>query len=73
MNTKEMMLIAEQQLKISDMEKLINKYQTNFKSIYYLLYNVGAPLNDNLYKYNREQLKVFFDIAEIIREDIDNN
>jgi hypothetical protein len=58
-------LIAEQQLKIRDLEQEKDDYKKALIEINGLMYCCGGPLNDNYHGYNKEQLKIFFMIANL--------
>jgi hypothetical protein len=58
-------LITEQQLKIRELEKVNDEYKKALKDINGLIYCCGGPLNDNYYKYNKEQLGIFVKIANL--------
>jgi len=58
-------LIAEQQLKIRELEQKKDGYQKSLIEINGLMYCCGGPLNDNYHGYNKDQLKLFFRIANL--------
>jgi hypothetical protein len=47
-------------------EKLINS-ESRLQEIRKILYRIGGPLNDNIKKYNKEQLTTFFQIAKELK------
>lgn len=49
-------LIAKQQLEMEELKERIEEYQDTLKQIYYAMYNIGAPLNDNILNFNTKQL-----------------
>lgn len=65
-------LIVEQQLKIRRLEKISSEYEKRLKEINSLLVCCGGPLNDNFDKYNKDQLKIFFNIDNLSRQDYYN-
>jgi len=60
-------LITKQQLRIEELEDELNGYKADFGTIYTMLYAVGAPLNDNVLGFNKEQLKWFFQLSNLIK------
>lgn len=48
-------LITQQQLHIEELKIELLEAYDNFESIHLLLYAIGAPLNDNVLNFNREQ------------------
>jgi hypothetical protein len=61
------LLIADQQLEIVKLKDIKNSYEKALNEINGLLYCCGGPLNDNFDKYTKEQLEIFFKIANLIR------
>jgi hypothetical protein len=61
------LLIADQQLEIVKLKDIKNNYEKALNEINGLLYCCGGPLNDNFDKYTKEQLEIFFKIANLIR------
>lgn len=59
-------LITKQQLEIESLKQQIVDYNESMISIYHILYNIGAPLNDNVLQFNFEQRKVFHKIAKLL-------
>ena len=57
-------LIAKQALEIENLKEELASYKESLKTIRSYLYCMGGPLNDNAYQYNKDQLKVFFLIAQ---------
>ena len=51
--------LARQNLSLQEEKKA---YLETLRSIKSKLISIGAPLNDNYYKYNKKQLQIFFDI-----------
>ena len=63
-------LIVKQQLEIEELKKQEADFFSRMLSIYGELYNIGAPLNDNIDGFNAKQRKVFHRIgAHIILND----
>ncbi|MCK5560132.1 MAG: hypothetical protein KAJ51_06045, partial [Thermoplasmata archaeon] len=48
-------LIARQQLLIEDLKEQLGAVAVQHKQVYNLLFNIGAPLNDNRLEFNLEQ------------------
>lgn len=61
-------MIAMQAKKIACLEVRASAYKKAFEEIRIKLICIGGPLNDNFLKYTPEQLKVFFQIDEIISD-----
>ena len=59
-------LIAKQQLEIEELKEENAGLRADHEKIYYRLYNIGGPLNDNVLNYSKKQLKTFFDISNIL-------
>ncbi len=59
-------LIAKQQLEIENLKETLRSAYESFSLINGILYNIGAPLNDNCLEYSREQLGPFFRISELL-------
>jgi hypothetical protein len=59
-------LITKQALEIEELKEKVNDYNESVKLIRGLLFSVGAPLNDNILGYSKEQRKIFHDIANIL-------
>ncbi len=65
-------LIAKQQLEIENLKQQVLDYNECMIAIHGLLFNVGAPLNDNVLQFNQEQRRVLRRIADnLILEDGD--
>jgi len=62
-------VIARQAIEIESMKEKLAEYKSAMEGIHGGLFNIGAPLNDNVRGYTRSQLTPFFWIAEKI--DID--
>lgn len=56
-------LIAEQQLKISLLEKKVESYKKACDNIIGSVYCIGGPLNDNCKQYTSAQMKDFLYIV----------
>lgn len=59
-------LIVDQALMIKKLKDENKEYQKSMRNINGMLVGIGGPLNDNKYGYNKEQLKIFFDIENQI-------
>jgi hypothetical protein len=53
-------------------KKLSEDYQDILQWILTKCYSIGAPLNDNILKFNDRQLKWLLDIVKTIKYGIDN-
>lgn len=65
-------LVVEQQLEIRSLKQslaIADELADNIRSI---LYCIGGPLNDNKLGYTKEQLSTFFEIAENLPAEVDN-
>jgi|WetSurMetagenome_2_1015567.scaffolds.fasta_scaffold04314_11 hypothetical protein len=69
-------LIAEQQLKIRELERINAVYKKHVDEINSSIFCCGGPLNDNYYGYNKDQLKIFWRISNLSKsidsQDIDD-
>lgn len=61
-------LIAKQAMDIAELEKVFIAHTKLKAEIRCLLYNVGAPLNDNVLKFTDEQLRPFQKLANLVNE-----
>lgn len=59
-------LISQQALEIVTLRERVNQYDEAAKSIHNEIFCIGGPLNDNVQKYNRSQMLIFFRIIEHI-------
>ncbi len=59
-------LIVKQQLEIEELKQRIVDYNECMIAINGLLFNIGAPLNDNILQFNNEQRKVLHKIARYL-------
>jgi hypothetical protein len=59
-------LITKQQLEIEELKSKVQLDSQAIDSVHSVLFCVGGPLNDNKHSYSREQLKPFFDIANVL-------
>ena len=59
-------LITKQQLEIENLKQQVIDYNECMIAIYGLLFNIGAPLNDNVLGFNVEQRKVLHKIANYL-------
>lgn len=59
-------LITKQQLEIENLNEEIKNHSLACDDIYGILFNIGAPLNDNVLQYSAKQRKPFHEIAEIL-------
>lgn len=57
-------LIAEQALKIYNLEAEVTRMEDDRRSIRMIIYGIGGPLNDNVRGYTRDQMVPFAQIAE---------
>lgn len=59
-------LTAKQALKIDKLKTQLKIAEDKNKRVMRKITCIGAPLNDNLHHYNKEQLKIFFEIEQIL-------
>ncbi|MCK5605044.1 hypothetical protein KAR91_24350 [Candidatus Pacearchaeota archaeon] len=59
-------LIAQQALKIAEMEEEIKAFKEANKEIYGIIFCIGGPLNDNKLGYTHSQMGPFSEIADLI-------
>lgn len=59
-------LIVTQQLKIQKLEDTLTEYKDAMGRIHGLLFSIGAPLNDSIINYTKEQRHVLYRISECI-------
>lgn len=63
-----MELIAEQQIELRQLKGRNRSLEKGMLDISAILYCIGGPLNDNKYNLNKEQLKDFIRIEEILSD-----
>ena len=61
-------LIAKQQLEIEDYKVRLKANKQISKDLHNKFYAIGAPLNDNLLRFNREQLAWCFELHELTQQ-----
>ena len=61
-------LIAKQQLEIEDYKAQLIENTKIGREIKGKFYNMGAPLNDNILKFNKDQMKWCFQVVELVRQ-----
>jgi hypothetical protein len=61
-------LIAKQQLEIENLKLLLKENSELISELSNSFYSVGAPLNDNVVKMNKEQMKWCFGVAELVQQ-----
>ena len=59
-------LITKQQLKIEELETLINQHKKTKDYLLMRFYAIGQPLNDNKLQFNKEQLLWCLKTVELI-------
>ena len=59
-------LIAQQALKIAELEEMLEAHKVAVKKIYNIIYCIGGPLNDNRLNYTPTQQTIFFRISELL-------
>lgn len=59
-------LITKQQLKIEELETLINQHKKTRDDLLMRFYAIGQPLNDNKLQFNKEQLLWCLKTVELI-------
>ena len=60
----EAQLIAQQALKIANLEAKVTSMNDDRRSIHMIIYGIGGPLNDNKLHFTPEQMRVFQRIAD---------
>lgn len=58
--------LAEYARRSLEFEGQIKEMKEAFRNIDSMLYSIGGPLNDNVHRYNKNQLKIFFRIKDEI-------
>ncbi len=66
-NSKNDNTIAKQTKELYELKEKLKVYNDVVDSISSRLYCIGGPLNDNVMNYSNKQLKIFFRIAEDIK------
>jgi hypothetical protein len=61
-------LIVRQQIQIEKMSAKLKQNKAVYKKAISRFYSIGAPLNDNLLKFNSEQLRWCAGLVELINE-----
>ncbi len=61
-------LITKQQLEIEECKSFIENTEKIKRNLRMKLYAIGQPLNDNVLKMNKEQLKWCFEINTLVDE-----
>ena len=61
-------LIAKQQLEIEDYKAQLIENTKIGREIKGKFYNMGAPLNDNILQFNKDQMKWCFQVVELVRQ-----
>lgn len=59
-------IIVDLTKKLYKAKKIVKEYKDAKKEISLIVYGMGAPLNDNLHEYTKEQLVPFSRIAAIL-------
>lgn len=59
-------LTAKQALEIDDLKIRLNDANEKIKDVIQTITCIGAPLNDNIDHFNKQQLKIFFKIEQIL-------
>jgi hypothetical protein len=59
-------LIAKQQLEIEDYKAQLIENTKIGREIKGKFYNIGAPLNDNILQFNKDQMKWCFQVVELV-------
>lgn len=60
-------IIAELAIENTFLKRANKEYTETLRHIKSRLISIGAPLNDNVLKYNNKQLVIFFDILSEIK------
>ena len=61
-------LIAKQQLEIEDYKAQLIENTKIGLEIKGKFYSIGAPLNDNILQFNKDQLKWCFQVVELVEQ-----
>ncbi len=61
-------LIAKQQIQIEEYKAMLDENSEIIKSLNGKFYSIGAPLNDNVLQFNKDQQKWCFGVVELIEE-----
>ena len=61
-------LIAKQQLEIEDYKAQLTENTKIGRQIKGKFYNIGAPLNDNILQFNKDQMKWCFQVVELVEQ-----
>jgi hypothetical protein len=61
-------LIAKQQLEIEDYKAQLIENTKIGREIKGKFYNIGAPLNDNILQFNKDQMKWCFQVVELVEQ-----
>lgn len=59
-------LIIKQQIEIEELKSSLQEYEDVLKGVSGMLFSVGAPLNDNILNFNKEQRAFLHRIAQMI-------
>jgi hypothetical protein len=61
-------LIAKQQLEIEDYKAQLIENTKIGLEIKGKFYNIGAPLNDNILQFNKDQMRWCFQVVELVEQ-----
>ena len=61
-------LIAKQQLEIEEYKQMLEENTEIIKSLTGKFYNIGAPLNDNVLQFNKDQQKWCFGVVALVEQ-----
>lgn len=61
-------LITNQQLEIEEMRQMLKDNHEWVTRIKGRFYNIGAPLNDNILKFNSDQIRWALSVTELIEQ-----
>jgi hypothetical protein len=61
-------LIAKQQLQIEEYKQMLEENSEIIKSLTGKFYNIGAPLNDNVLQFNKDQQKWCFGVVALVEQ-----
>lgn len=64
MDTNE--LIARLAKENAELKDEVAELREKVNQIPKMLYSIGGPLNDNIFKYSEKQLRIFFDIIKVL-------
>ena len=67
-NEKDISDATKQQLKIEEYKEMLEENSEIIKSLTGKFYNIGAPLNDNVLQFNKDQQKWCFGVVALVEQ-----